>query len=95
MAFAFGLIHGFGFAGVLQQLELPQQAIGVSLLSFNGGVEVGQATIVAAAFPILGALRRWVPRKSEAMLSATSCIIIGVGGWWLVERVASGIQAGW
>ena len=46
IAFAFGLIHGFGFAGVLREMDLPPRALGWSLFSFNLGVEIGQAMIV-------------------------------------------------
>jgi hypothetical protein len=57
VAFVFGLIHGFGFASVLAELGLPQQALVLSLLGFNLGVEVGQLAIVAVFLPLAYALR--------------------------------------
>jgi len=61
VAFAFGLIHGFGFASVLRDLGLPQGALLIALVGFNLGVEVGQLAIVSAFLPIAYALRAsWV-----------------------------------
>lgn len=80
LAFCFGLIHGFGFAGVLREFGLPRAALGWSLFSFNVGVELGQLSIVLVALPILVRL----PRKVAA---AVSLLIIGVGSWWLVQRL--------
>ncbi|MDO8701727.1 MAG: HupE/UreJ family protein, partial [Undibacterium sp.] len=57
MAFAFGLIHGFGFASVLSDLGLPQDALVLALVGFNLGVEAGQLAIVAAFLPIAFVLR--------------------------------------
>ena len=47
IAFAFGFIHGFGFANVLREMDLPRRALGWSLFSFNLGVELGQLLVVA------------------------------------------------
>jgi hypothetical protein len=57
ITFAFGLVHGFGFASALQELHLPRSALAAGLVSFNLGVEVGQVAIVALAFPLLAWLR--------------------------------------
>lgn len=57
ITFAFGLVHGFGFASALQELKLPRSALVAGLVSFNLGVEVGQVTMVALAFPVLSWLR--------------------------------------
>jgi hydrogenase/urease accessory protein HupE len=62
IAFAFGLIHGFGFANVLRDMELPRRALGWSLFSFNVGVEIGQLLVVTAVTAALVALRA----RSEA-----------------------------
>ncbi|MGO8971413.1 MAG: HupE/UreJ family protein [Myxococcaceae bacterium] len=76
ITFAFGLVHGFGFATALQQLKLPRSALVAGLLSFNLGVEVGQVTIVALAFPVLSWLRTlphfqpWGPRALSAVIAA-------------------------
>lgn len=92
-AFGFGLVHGFGFAGVLADLGLPADALGVSLLGFNLGVEVGQLVVVAAALPVLYWLRnlwfypRWV-------LGFGSSLAAGLATLWLVERIFGGAVAG-
>ncbi|WP_420597266.1 HupE/UreJ family protein [Deinococcus sp.] len=57
--FAFGLVHGFGFASVLSELDLPRQALAWSMAAFNVGVEAGQVTILLLATPLLLALRRY------------------------------------
>ena len=86
-AFAFGLIHGFGFASVLTELALPQHALAWSLAAFNIGVEIGQATIVLVAAPVIAGLRRYAPLTvSRLVLTSSACGIIGVGTVWLIER---------
>lgn len=84
--FLLGLIHGFGFAGLLADLGLPRDDLLVALVSFNGGVELGQAAIVAALLPLLVALRRsdgWT-RRAVPVLSVGIAL---AGVWWFVERV--------
>ncbi|MCC7702773.1 HupE/UreJ family protein [Janthinobacterium sp. GW460P] len=85
-AFAFGLIHGFGFASVLRDLGLPQGSLLASLLGFNVGVEIGQLAIVAAFLPVA-----WLLRKTglyRQVLTVGSLAIALVACVWLVERVA-------
>lgn len=85
-AFAFGLLHGLGFASVLRDLGLPQDALLASLLGFNVGVEIGQLAIVAAFLPVAWLLRKtWLYRQ---VLSAGSLAIAAVACVWLVERIA-------
>lgn len=85
-AFAFGLIHGFGFASVLRDLGLPQGSLLASLLGFNVGVEIGQLAIVAAFLPLAWLLRKtWLYRQ---VLTVGSLAIAVVACVWLVERVA-------
>ncbi len=88
LAFGFGLVHGFGFAGVLAEIGLPQRGLLASLLSFNVGVELGQATIVALAFPVLHQLARRGARRwyRPAVLLAGSAIVFLFAMLWLVER---------
>ncbi len=84
--FAFGLIHGFGFASVLRDLGLPQGSLLASLLGFNVGVEIGQLAIVAAFLPLAWLLRKtWFYRQ---VLTVGSLAIALVACVWLVERVA-------
>lgn len=68
LTFAFGLVHGFGFASVLKEIGLPRSGLLLSLLSFNLGVELGQLLVVAMAFPLLHLLSQLGPveQRSEA-----------------------------
>lgn len=85
-AFAFGLIHGFGFAGVLADLGLPQASLLLALVGFNLGVEIGQIAIVAAFLPLAYAMRQtWAYQR--LVLNAGSVMIAMVAAVWLVERV--------
>jgi HupE / UreJ protein len=73
ITFAFGLVHGFGFASALKELNLPRSALVAGLVSFNLGVEVGQVTIVALAFPLLawlGSLRGFQPMGPRLLSGA-------------------------
>ena len=87
LAFTFGLVHGLGFAGVLRELGLPGEALGWSLLSFNLGVELGQACIILAVIPLLGFLRATRPRTALRAVAAGSWGIIAAGGYWFVQRL--------
>ena len=83
-AFAFGLLHGFGFATVLADLGLPQGALVLSLAGFNVGVEIGQLAIVAVFLPLAFLARRtWFYRQ---MMTTGSAMIALVATVWLVER---------
>ncbi len=85
VAFAFGLIHGFGFASVLKDLGLPQGALLVALVGFNVGVEGGQLAIVSVFLPLAYALRAtWFYRR--LVFVGGSLAISFVAGIWLVER---------
>jgi hypothetical protein len=88
VAFFFGLIHGFGFAGVLAELNLPRADFAWALLQFNLGLEVGQLLIVAVATTALFTLRRWrgYPR---VVVGAGSSIAIAIATLWLIERTAN------
>jgi HupE / UreJ protein len=84
-AFAFGLLHGFGFAGALADLGLPTGSLALSLAGFNIGVELGQLAIVAIFLPVAFALRStWAYRR--VVLAGGSAAIVAVAGVWLVER---------
>ena len=86
VAFCFGLIHGFGFASVLAELGLPTDALALSLLGFNLGVEVGQMAIVAAFLPVAFALRHTAFYRKGVFVWG-SLLTMLVAGLWLVERV--------
>ena len=87
VAFVFGLVHGLGFAGALQEIGLPQNHLAVALLSFNLGVEAGQLLTVGAAWALLKTLqtRPWAP-----LLRAPALYAVGsLAAYWSVQRVAS------
>jgi hypothetical protein len=85
MAFAFGLIHGFGFASVLADLGLPQGTLVLALVGFNVGVELGQLAIVAAFLPMAYALRD-TRLYRRAVFVGGSLLIAALATLWLVER---------
>jgi len=85
VAFAFGLIHGFGFASVLRDLGLPQGALLLALVGFNLGVEVGQLAIVSAFLPVAYRLRAsWLYQR--LVFIGGSLAIVVIAGIWLIER---------
>lgn len=85
-AFLFGLVHGFGFASVLGELDLPTTGFVAALLQFNLGVEAGQLVIVAIAMAILLALRHW-RHYPLALLRVGSGLALVIALVWFVERV--------
>ena len=85
VAFGFGLIHGFGFASVLTELGLPAQALVLSLLGFNLGVELGQLAIVAAFLPAAYLLRNSAFYRRGVFVGG-SLLTAALAGVWLVER---------
>lgn len=85
LAFAFGLIHGFGFASVLAELGLPQDALLLSLVAFNLGVELGQLAIVAVFLPVAYALRG-TRLYRRAILVGGSLVVAAIAFAWLLER---------
>jgi hydrogenase/urease accessory protein HupE len=87
LAFLFGLVHGFGFASVLRDFGLPAGAVGWSLLSFNLGVEIGQAAIVAVVAPVLGAFTTRSPAWGARVVRAGSAVVVLAGAYWFGERV--------
>ncbi len=91
IAFVFGLLHGFGFAGALAEVGLPANDIPLALLLFNIGVEIGQLLFVAAALIILAIGRRFA---TPAWLPTAAAYAIGaMASFWVIERVA--IIVGW
>jgi len=87
IAFAFGLIHGFGFASVLREMELPPRALGWSLLSFNLGVEAGQLLVVVPVASALALIRARSERVGRQLAVAGSVVVIAAGAFWFVQRV--------
>ena len=90
LAFAFGLIHGFGFAGVLAELSLPTHRLAPALIGFNLGVELGQLAVVAVVWPALSLLRKRGGEFSYRLLAeAASASICGIGLYWFLIRALS------
>ncbi len=86
VAFFFGLVHGFGFAGVLRESGLPANSMALSLFSFNLGVEIGQALIVVLLATVLSAVRRRSPQLSQRITLAGSIVVVLAGVYWFAER---------
>ncbi len=87
VAFLFGLIHGFGFAGALREIGLPESDVPTALLTFNLGVEAGQLVIVAAVLAILGLLRRFKPTALRPVVVASTYAIGITASFWFIERL--------
>ena len=88
VAFSFGLLHGFGFAGALEEVGLPQTAIPTALLMFNVGVEVGQLIFVGAFLALRVAWERALRLPSPQWLARAASYAIGtVAMYWVIERV--------
>lgn len=87
IAFAFGFIHGFGFANVLREMNLPGRALGWSLFSFNLGVEIGQLLVVVVVASALMALRSRNESAGRRLALAGSVAVILMGAFWFVQRV--------
>ena len=87
IALAFGFIHGFGFANVLRQMDLPARALGWSLFSFNLGVEIGQLLVVIAVASVLAAVRARSEMAGRRVAFAGSLVVIVAGAFWFIQRV--------
>jgi len=86
VAFAFGLLHGFGFANALSDLGLRHGQLAATLFGFNCGVEIGQLAIVAVFFPIALSLRGLMFYR-RFILQTGSAAIVAVAATWMAERV--------
>jgi len=87
LVFAFGLLHGMGFAGVLSQLGLPRTEFLTALLCFNAGVELGQLSVILGAFLLVGLPFRNKPWYRRRVVIPGSIAIAAVGLFWFVQRV--------
>ena len=93
VAFTFGLLHGFGFAGALSQIGLPQHDIPLALLCFNVGVEVGQLLFIASVFAVV-AVARQITRRVALPQPVWAWRVVpyaigSVAAFWLIQRVAA------
>lgn len=88
LTFGLGLIHGLGFASVLQEVGIGHNGTGVALplIGFNLGVELGQITVALIVLPVLWQLRRW-PTFQVRWVPICSGLVATAGAWWFVERL--------
>ncbi len=89
VAFAFGLLHGFGFGGALKEIGLPQSDVPLALLTFNLGVEAGQLLFVGAVLALRASLHRLLALRVPAFRLVTAYCIGMVATSWTIERVAA------
>jgi hypothetical protein len=85
LAFAFGLVHGFGFASVLADLGLPRDALAISLAGFNIGVEIGQLSVVLVVVPLIFVLRERRMYRPAILVGGSTAIAV-VAAVWFVQR---------
>ncbi len=86
IVFAFGLIHGFGFASVLTDLGLPSNQFVNALITFNLGVELGQITVILTAWFLIG---KWFHKKTwyrKRIVIPISAVIAIIAFYWTIER---------
>lgn len=86
IVFIFGLIHGLGFASALNSLGLPQNAYLSSLIMFNAGVELGQLTIIVAAFFLVGKWFGGKPYYHKYIVTPLSLCIAAIALFWVIQR---------
>jgi hydrogenase/urease accessory protein HupE len=94
VAFAFGLLHGFGFAGALSEVGLPPNAIPLALAFFNIGVELGQLAFIAVVLGVIAAGAKvlrlyWMPRGPAWTWRVPPYAIGGLAAFWVIERIAA------
>ncbi len=87
IVFLFGLIHGMGFASVLTELGLPKNAYFSSLIMFNIGVELGQITVIVAAYFLIGKIFGNKPYYRKWIVTPLSILIAAIALYWAVERI--------
>ncbi len=87
LTFVFGLVHGFGFAGVLREMEIDKAgSVVVPLVWFNLGVEAGQIAVAAIILPLIWRLKR-APSFAPRWIPACSVLVVAAGAYWFIERV--------
>ncbi|MGC1469160.1 MAG: HupE/UreJ family protein [Sphingorhabdus sp.] len=86
VAFGFGLLHGFGFAGALNEIGLPESDVPTALLTFNLGVEAGQLVIVGVSLAVLELLRRFAAAQVQPALRLAAYGIGTISAFWFIER---------
>lgn len=87
IAFLFGLLHGFGFAGALREIGLPETDLPMALLTFNLGVELGQLAIIAVCLAAIALVRRLSPAALRPATAAATYAIGTIASFWFIERL--------
>jgi HupE / UreJ protein len=87
VAFGFGLLHGFGFAGALGEIGLPHDAKILALVLFNVGVEVGQILAVLVLVPLLALVRRYLQTQRSWIEASASVALGAIAVYWVCERL--------
>jgi hydrogenase/urease accessory protein HupE len=91
MAFAFGLLHGFGFGGALKAIGLPQSDVPLALLTFNLGVEAGQLLFVGAVLALAAVADRLLALRLPRLRDATAYVIGSVAAVWFIQRTMAAV----
>lgn len=89
IVFAFGLLHGMGFAGVLREMGLPRSEFLTALVTFNVGVEAGQLAVIGSAFGLVAYWHRAKPWYRGRFVVPASMAIAAAGVFWTVQRIVS------
>ena len=92
VSFAFGLVHGLGFAGALREIGLPDGDAPIALFAFNLGVEAGQLAFIGIVLAAWAAIQRILPalrRHTRALTLGTSYAIGSISTFWLIDRIAA------
>ncbi|MEO6689478.1 MAG: HupE/UreJ family protein [Dokdonella sp.] len=92
LAFFFGLVHGFGFASVLNDLGLPRDALAISLAGFNIGVEFGQLTVVLIVVPLIFLVRQRRFYRPVVLVGGSSAIALVAAVWFLQRALGFGLN---
>ncbi|MDX1497761.1 MAG: HupE/UreJ family protein, partial [Salinisphaeraceae bacterium] len=82
VAFGFGLFHGFGFAGILAEMDLSSTNLTMALLGFNLGVESGQLLVIAIIWPLL----LWLSARSDLLPRVCTGTVAALGSYWFMLR---------
>lgn len=91
LSFAFGLIHGLGFAGALREIGLPEADIPLALFAFNVGVELGQLSFIALVLLVGAVLRLILPllaAQNERFRRSAGYVIGCLSAFWVIDRIA-------
>jgi hydrogenase/urease accessory protein HupE len=86
VAFVFGLLHGFGFAGALNEIGLPEQSIPLALLLFNVGVELGQLGFIGVVLLLYFVLKKYTLKAPQWASQVPAYLIGSIAAYWTIER---------